>query len=327
MSRKSPRFVPPGSLVEITARTVGARFLLRPSAAFNALVLATLGRALAMQPIDLHAIAFMSNHWHSLVSVADALALSRFVQFVHGNIARGANSLYGWDGRVFRKASFIVVGRAAEESRLRYVLSQGAKEGLVRRPIEWPGVHCARALIGEEVLVGAWCEREHKRKVRTGGGKGGGRVPSRGETMTQYPIDFAPLPSWRELDVGERFARVRRILLEVERDARRAHPIPLGVSRILAQDPLGRPAESKRGSAPPIHTPDEDERSAFLMQRHGFLEELHVAREAIHNQRPAVLPAACFPPTTPFRPSRAFLWCAVRDDEAIPDEGEPMLGQ
>src|SRR4051794_5074321 len=96
MSRQSPRYVPAGYVVEITARTVGGRFLLRPSAELNATILAVLGRALALFPVDLHAVAFMSNHWHALVSVPDARALTQFVQHVHSNIARAANRLCEW---------------------------------------------------------------------------------------------------------------------------------------------------------------------------------------------------------------------------------------
>ena len=92
----------------------------------------------------IHAISFMSNHWHALVSVPDVEALSRFVQHVHSNVARLVQRLHGWDGSVFGKAAFIAVGATAEEDRLRYVLSQGVKEGLVRRCVDWPGVHSAR---------------------------------------------------------------------------------------------------------------------------------------------------------------------------------------
>src|SRR5690606_23655986 len=135
MSRKSPRFVPSHdeTLIEITTSTVGHRFLLTPSEELNAGILAVLGRALALYPVALHAISFMSNHWHGMVSVPDAKALIEFVRHLHSNVARLVHRLYGWDGSVFGKPSFIVVGATAEEERLKYVLAQGVKEGLVRR--------------------------------------------------------------------------------------------------------------------------------------------------------------------------------------------------
>lgn len=307
-----PRYVPSGSLVEITARTEGARYLLRPGPELNRKVLAVVGRGLASQPVDLHAVSFMSNHWHALVSVADAQALARFTQFVHSNLARYAMKAHGWDGRVFRQPAFIIVGRSAEELRLRYVLAQGTKEGLVRRPLDWPGVHSARALIGEEVLVGIWRDNERERKMLTGGGKSLGRVPTSHEVDERYPIDFAPLPSWRDVSAGERIVRIRRMLSEIERDARALHPNPLGAAKVLAMDPLTRPLKSKRSRAPLIHTLDEEERIAFTMAREAFLVEFRDARKALRATRPAILPACCFPPTTPFRTTRAAVWSSVR---------------
>lgn len=177
MSRKSPRYVPPGSMVELTARTVGARFLLRPTPALTERILGTLGRALSRLPVDLHAFAFLSNHWHSLVTAPDALTVSRFLQHVHSTVAVAVNELHGWDGKVFGKASQIVVATDSEERRLRYVLAQGAKEGLVASPLDWPGAHSARALCGLEELRGVWLDRSREARIRAGGGNGGGREP------------------------------------------------------------------------------------------------------------------------------------------------------
>ena len=100
VSRESPRFVPAGSLVEITARTIGGRYLLVPGEQLNAGIWTIVGRALSMYPLELHAVTFMSNHWHALVTVADASALSRFVQYVHSSVARLVHRLRGTDGSV-----------------------------------------------------------------------------------------------------------------------------------------------------------------------------------------------------------------------------------
>lgn len=312
MSRKSPRFIPPGSLVEITARTTAGRYLLTPSAAMNEAILASLGRALALHPVDLHAFAFMSNHWHGLVSVPDALALRGFVHSVHGNVARAAKRLHAWDGSVFGKPAYIVVGADAEVDRLRYVLSQGTKEGLVRRPTEWPGVHCARALLLDEVLVGVWRDRQRERCVRVGGGKGGGRAPAPGEIEIRYPIELTPLPSWCALTPKSRRTHVRKLLNEIEADARVAHPNALGAAVVLRQNPRHRPAAGKRSAASPIHTRDEDTRTMFTMQHIAYCEELHEAKRRLRHELPSVLPPACFPPSPPFRQERAAIWSTTR---------------
>lgn len=312
MSRKSPRFVPSHdeTLVEITASVVGHRFLLTPSEELNAGILAALGRALSLYPVALHAISFMSNHWHGMVTVPDAKALTEFVQHLHSNVARLVHRLHGWDGSVFGKAALIVIGATAEETRLKYILAQGVKEGLVRRCVDWPGIHSARALLLEEALVGRWRDRRAERRIQDGGGQGGGRAPLAAEVETRYPIELAPLPTWRELDTGERLRRVRRLVNEIETAARAAYPSVLGVRGVLARDPFSKPKESKRGSAPPIHTASEEERSEFAMAEAAFSQSFHIAKHELRGGKPASVPAGCFPPTTPFRTSHSTIWVA-----------------
>jgi REP element-mobilizing transposase RayT len=312
MSRASPRFIPCEYMVEITARTVGRRFLLTPRDELNAGVLAALGRALSRYPVELHAVAFMSNHWHSLVSVPDALALTRFVQHVHSRIARLVHRLYGWDGSVFGKASYIAVGEDAQEGRLRYVLAQGVKEGLVRRCVEWPGVHCARALLMEEALVGRCVERRHERQVRTGGGNGGGREPLRGEVETSFPIDLAPLPVWRGLDAADRLVRVRRLIAEIEAEGRAAHATVAGAAWVRERDPFWKPEAPKPSFAPHIHTESEDVRSEFTNDELAFLHDFDAARQELRRGRVAQLPASCFPPVAPFRTAVSTMLSAAR---------------
>jgi len=323
MSRTSPRFVPAESLVEITARTVGGRYLLVPGEELNAGILAVLGRALWLYPIDLHAVAFMSNHWHALVSVADAQALSAFVQYVHSNIARLVQRLRGWDGSVFGKASYIAVGASSEEARLRYVLSQGVKEGLVRRCVDWPGVHSARALLLKEACVGRWQNRRAARTLRAGGGKGGGREPLRGEIETVYPIDFVPLPTWRDLDAGERLRRLNELVNEIEASARSLYPTVAGARAVLARDPTGKPAPRKRGSAPPIHTADENERARFTNRLVIFSAMFRLARRQLRSGVLARLPAGCFAPVPPFSGVAIMLWAISHDSNVRDSDSGP----
>ena len=56
-----------GRIVEITARTVHGRYLLRPSALVNELILGVVGRGQAMYDVELFAFVFLSNHLHLLM--------------------------------------------------------------------------------------------------------------------------------------------------------------------------------------------------------------------------------------------------------------------
>jgi hypothetical protein len=47
----------------------------------------------------------------------------------------------------------------AQVTRLRYMLSQGVKEGLVAHPAEWPGASSVKALLEDSPIEGLWFDR------------------------------------------------------------------------------------------------------------------------------------------------------------------------
>jgi hypothetical protein len=52
---------------------------------------------------------------------------------------------------------------------LSYLLSQGVKEGLVRHPEDWPGVHCVSHLLGGgRTRCGAECGATRRRSTTLG---------------------------------------------------------------------------------------------------------------------------------------------------------------
>ena len=232
-------------------RTDGARLYLRPSPALNDRILAILGRALALYPIKMHAFVFMSNHWHALVTARDARSLAAFLRFVHGNVAKAAQEINGIVGAVWqrRRAEVIpVIGGAAQEDRLRYILLQGTKERLVGSPIEWPGATAVRALAGHETLTGYWVDRAKLREIVRAG-----RAAHPEEYRTSYPIELAPLPCLERYPATSRTAYVRVLIAEIEREYCCPH---LGARRVLSQDPMTRPLAPKNRRAPLVHTKD-----------------------------------------------------------------------
>ena len=292
---RAPRFVPPGSLVEITVRTNGARFYLRPGPELNAAILGIVGRALALYPVSLHAIVFLSNHWHALVTPCDGEALARFLQYVNANVAKAAQAINGVRGIVWqRRASLIhVLDEEAQLERLRYLLAHGTKERLVASPRLWPGVTSARSLAGEEVLVGVWEDRALKRRLERGN-----RVPHPSEYTIRYPIEFVPLPVHATISDADRQREINATLAEVES----AHPGPhLGVSAVLAQDPNTEPVRSKHGRAPAVHTTSDGQKARYLALRAAFREAYRSAA-ARHAERPTAVawPVDAFLPALQF---------------------------
>lgn len=90
------RFLPPGSMVEITVRTVHGRFLLRPSRAVNDLVVGVIGRAQRKYGMRIHALSVLSNHARGLLTPDSPQQLAAFMSYVGGNIAREIGRLHDW---------------------------------------------------------------------------------------------------------------------------------------------------------------------------------------------------------------------------------------
>jgi len=143
------RFIPQArTLIAITCRTVQGRFLLRPGPRLNDILVGTLGRAQRRYEITLSAFCALSNHL--LLVVDSPREVADFMRYTKSKLAREVNRLAGWRGPVFdRRYEMTVVTDedAAQIERLKYVLSQSVKEGLVERVSQWPGIHCAEALI------------------------------------------------------------------------------------------------------------------------------------------------------------------------------------
>src|ERR1041385_948394 len=90
------RYVPPAAVVEVTARTVGSRFLLRPDPTTNELVLGVVGRAQALYGVRIFALTVMSNHLHALLGVDHAAQLAAFMQYLLANVAKEVGRHHQW---------------------------------------------------------------------------------------------------------------------------------------------------------------------------------------------------------------------------------------
>ncbi|MCP3962286.1 MAG: hypothetical protein GY719_30965, partial [bacterium] len=151
----------------------------------------------------------------------------------------------------------------ALESRLRYVLSNTVKENLVARVTDWEGLHCAQALIDGKPLAGIWYARaeeyEAKRQADRRAERRGTALDeiSRGAFMKPYELKLAPLPCWQNLSTAMIRKRVAQMVAEIEAEAAARHEelgtAPLGMEKIRRQDPLSRPAKSKRSPKPLCH--------------------------------------------------------------------------
>jgi REP element-mobilizing transposase RayT len=250
------RYVPPGgALFEITCRTVQGRLLLRPSALLIEITLGILARAARLFGVAVHAYAFLSNHYHLLVSVSDVQRLASFMNYLNSNLAREAGRLVRWREKFWGKRyqAILVSGEeAAQVGRLSYLLAHGVKEGLVASPYNWPGAHCARALAEGTTVTGRWRNRTLESRSQRNG------LPQDPEAFIEHEeLTLAPLPCWQELEPEVYRARIREMIEGIELDGRQREEEtgmpPLGCDAVCRQDPHHEPNQIKKAPAPLVH--------------------------------------------------------------------------
>jgi REP element-mobilizing transposase RayT len=304
----APRYVPEGTLVEVTTRTLHGRFLLRPSRELNDIVCGILARAVALYDVGVVDFKVLSNHMHLLLLPTNAQQLAGFMCYLNGNLAKEAGRLHGWRERLWsRRYRAIVVSDEsdAQVDRLRYLLEQGCKEGLVRSPREWPGASGTESLLTGEPIRGWWFDRSAEYEARR-----------RGESVAKYAFaeevgfELAPLPCWRDLPVEDRRRRVEILVREIETRTRKRLSdqgrSPLGRRRILGQHPHDAPPLPSRSPAPRFHAATPSMRKALERDYYEFRVWYRQASEELRAGRlDCEFPPGCFPPRLPFQARRA----------------------
>ena len=302
MSRRL-RYIPEGSVVEVTMRTIQSRFLLRPSPEVNDVILGIIGRAQGLYEVQLHAFAFLSNHFHILLSPPDAKSLSSFMNYINSNIAREVGLLHDWTEKIWgRRYQGILVAEdeASQLARLRYILSHGCKEGLVARPAEWPGVHCVAALTEGAPLVGTWLDR-------TAAHEASRRKAKRDESTfcTEYTVTLTPLPCLAGMSPQAYRQYCVALVADIERETALLNAEhgrqPLGRAAVLRQHPHDRPQSTKRGPAPLVHAVTRAARERFLVAYRWFVDRYQAAAECLRQGgRDVLFPVGAFPAPAPF---------------------------
>lgn len=299
------RYVPPGGgLVEVTCRTIQGRLLLRPSALLNDVICGVLARAARLHAVEVHGHSFLSNHYHMLVSVLDALQLAAFMNYFNSNLAREAGRLVHWREKFWgRRYQAILVSdeEEAQVGRLSYLLAHGVKEGLVASPLDWPGVHCARELAQGRPVCGRWHDRTLESRARRKG------VPLDPEAFIEREeLTLAPLPCWKSLEPEAYRARIQERIAEIEAWGRQRQEetgrAPLGRDAVARQDPHHEPNRLKKAPAPLVHAVAPDVRRALRRAYFSFLATYqHAARQLRAGVRDVVFPSGAFPPALPTR--------------------------
>jgi len=277
---------------------------LRPNPILRELTLGVLARAARLYPVQVHAFAFLSNHYHLLLTVPDARRLAAFMGYFNSNLAREAGRLIRWREKFWgRRYQAILVSteEASQVGRLRYLLSHGAKEGLVGSPRDWPGAHAATFLASGETVRGRWIHRtlEYEAARR-------GMVLHPDDLAEEESLELVPLPCWAELSDEQIHARhaemIRSIEADAGRQARESGRPPAGRSFVERQDPHFQPNRIKRSPAPLVHTFSRQIRAELREAYSIFVAAFRRASERLRNgESDPPFPEGSFPPALPFR--------------------------
>ncbi|MEM1180064.1 MAG: hypothetical protein AAGM22_17110 [Acidobacteriota bacterium] len=293
--------------------------MLKPSPRLNALVAGCLARAQKLTGATVHAVAVLSNHFHLLASFDTVEQMSSFACHLKTNLSKEAGRLHDWEGPLFA-GRYRSVPLSDEESvqlgRLKYLLSQGAKEGLVMSPRDWPGVHCANALLGEASIEGVWVDRTRLYAARQRDGQA-----DEAEFSQVERLQLSPLPCLASRPESERRKVLRDMVEEIEAETLARHRLkgtaPVGVGSLVARDPHGRA----------LHRLDKSPKPHFHASRHVYGSMMEAFRSFVVAYRGAAerlragdrgvsFPENCFPPGLPFvepRPVEASpLECRAR---------------
>ncbi len=248
------------------------------------------------------AYAVLSGHYHLLIQPREVGDMADFMEYLNTNVSKEVGRLYKYYGPKFQRYKSIPISNEpkVQIARLKYVLSQGSKEGLVNSPLEWPGVHCARAMISGHNDTGTWFDRTKKRTA-----KNQRRKPKKGEVETDYEVNLTPLPCWAHHSKEEQQARVEDLIRDIEVETKAMHrekgTKALGVRKILRTNPFDNPEKLAWSSAPPIHVRSKELRRVYFEAYHSFLSAYRKAAELLKKGVSNVqFPEGCFPPRLPY---------------------------
>ena len=281
------------STVFVTGRCIHSRFLLTPSPRINSLINGILARGCTRYEVRLHAMCFMSNHYHLLLSSQDAASTSSFMQFILSNIAREIGRLRNWRekfwGRRYRAS--VVLDDAAQIDRLKYILSNSVKEGLVKHPRYWPGIHCYRHLAEGTRLNGIWIDRTLRYQRPDLGDQ---------DVISHSSLKLDPLPCLEHLTQHEYRETIKTLTRDILAECDTSQKF-MGAKRIMAQNPLAAPDTINRSPSPLVHCVCPVLKQEFIKAYRAFVGAYKEAYQRIVQMKLfAEFPYGSLPPTAWF---------------------------
>ena len=227
-------------LYHIMSKTADGRFFLTPKPGIRPLCAGVVGKAQERYPmVRLYAYAFMSNHIHLMLAGA-SVDIADFMAYVKREISRRIGIKYSVKGPKWqsRYTSTALPTAQSREQCLKYILAQGVKENLVAHPLDWPGLHCAKALSTGKQDQGQWLDSTaYKRKKREQARRPTPKKVRKANYYEKVSIKLSPLPHWEELPKKETQKRINELIDSMTQEAcekrRETQTRVLGVKKVI----------------------------------------------------------------------------------------------
>jgi putative transposase len=261
----NPRCVLPGVTCLLTRRCSEGRFFLSPSPAVNAIVRYCLALAALRYGIELHAFAFLANHFH-LVATDCTGQLPLFMHDLDLLIARALNAHHGHFESFWAPGTYSLVQLPDADAvleKMAYTLANPVAAGLVARSDLWPGVISRPDDIGAPAQMVA----RPPEFFRNAGPRA---LPE------QVPLVLVPPPALAALPlVTVREMVAARLAAHEDRARRQRGGRPfLGRRQVLRQRAFARPRgrDQHFGLNPRVASRDQLTRTNALLELRSFLE-------------------------------------------------------
>ena len=266
-----PRPIIPGSTYMITRRTTQRLFLMRPSRQVNRCIRYCVAIAQRRSQIKLHAVVFLSNHYHIVLSDPHG-NLPLFSEELNKLVARSLNCLHGrwenfWAGA--SHTSYVRLDHPSDVLRkMVYALTNPTAALLVANGKDWPGERLFQPGKYQAKKPDFFFRKE----------KDGGVLPDCADiAITAAPSAHSPSQAHSETKraVAEKEHELRRL-------ARESRKRFAGVQRIRAQSIHQSPATPppRRGLSPRLACKDKWRRIEALVDLNWFYESYQECRKA-----------------------------------------------
>jgi REP element-mobilizing transposase RayT len=223
----------------VVSRIFEGVFRLVPTVEVTRIINGIFARARQNYPdIKLYAAVVLSNHFH-LQLQGKPEEIPVFIGYIKREISRRIGKLQSRSGPMWAGYdSLALPGNISEMASFRYILAHGAKERLVKRPEEWPGLHCAKSLLSKKPLEGIWFDgtsfaRLYDQESRKKKGQPDQIDPNDFTSKTE--LFFDKLPRWKDLSDDEYAFEIKEIIDEIvdeQRKKKKKKPI-VGVKKIV----------------------------------------------------------------------------------------------